>query len=64
MEAGRFHRGLAATLVVLAALIAVTALVRHHDPLELAALGLPARLHRARRTPAGAAADVAVDRAL
>lgn len=39
LEAGRFHRGLALTLIVLAALIAVAALVRHHDPAELAALG-------------------------
>jgi Transposase DDE domain len=38
LEAGRFHRGLAATLVVLAALLAVTALVRHHEPLEVGAL--------------------------
>ena len=38
-EAGRFHRGLALTLVVLAALIAAAGLVRHHDPVELAALG-------------------------
>jgi hypothetical protein len=39
LEAGRFHRGLALTLVVLAALMAAAALVRHHDPAELAALG-------------------------
>jgi len=39
LEAGRFHRGLAATLVALAALMAVAALVRHHGPVELAALG-------------------------
>jgi hypothetical protein len=38
LEAGRFHRGLELTLVVLAALIVVTALVRHHDPAEVAAL--------------------------
>jgi hypothetical protein len=38
LEAGRFHRGVATTLIVLAALIAVTALVRHHDPAEVAAL--------------------------
>jgi hypothetical protein len=39
LEAGRFHRGLAVALVVLAALIAVTVLIRHHDLAELAALG-------------------------
>lgn len=39
LEAGRFHRGLAFTLVVLAALMAAAALVRHHDPAEAAALG-------------------------
>lgn len=38
LEAGRFHRGLAATLVVLAALVTVTGLVRHHEPLEVGAL--------------------------
>ena len=38
LEVGRFHRVLAATLVVLAALIAVIALIRHHDRAELAAL--------------------------
>lgn len=40
LEAGRFHRGLALTLIVLAALITGTALFRHHDPTELAALGI------------------------
>ena len=39
LEAGRFHRGLALTLVVLAALMASAALVRHHGPAELAELG-------------------------
>jgi hypothetical protein len=39
LEAGRFHRGLALTLIVLAALMAIAALVRHHDPAEAAALG-------------------------
>jgi hypothetical protein len=39
LEAGRFHRGLALTLIVLAALMAAAGLVRHHDPVELAALG-------------------------
>ena len=39
LEAGRFHRGLALTLIVLAGLMAVTALARHHAPAELAALG-------------------------
>lgn len=39
LEAGRFHRGLALTLVVLAALMAAAGLVRHHDPAELGALG-------------------------
>jgi hypothetical protein len=39
LEAGRFHRGLALTLIVLAALMALAALVRHHDPAELAVLG-------------------------
>jgi hypothetical protein len=39
LEAGRFHRGLALTLIVLAGLMAVTALVRHHAPAELVALG-------------------------
>ena len=39
LEAGRFHRVFAATLVALAALIAVAALARHHDPPELAVLG-------------------------
>jgi hypothetical protein len=34
LEAGRFHRGLAATLVVLAALVALIALARHHQPAE------------------------------
>jgi hypothetical protein len=38
LEAGRFHRGLAATLVLLAALVTVVALVRHHEPVEAAAL--------------------------
>ena len=39
LEAGRFHRALALTLIVLAALMALAALVRHHDPAEAAALG-------------------------
>ena len=39
LEAGRFHRGLALTLIALAALMAGAALVRNHDPAELAALG-------------------------
>lgn len=39
LEAGRFHRGVAVTLIALAALLAVTALVRHHDPAEAAVLG-------------------------
>jgi hypothetical protein len=39
LEAGRFHRGLSAMLVALAALIVVVALVRHHAPAELVALG-------------------------
>jgi hypothetical protein len=39
LEAGRFHRGLGLTLIVLAALMAATALARHHDPAELAVLG-------------------------
>ena len=39
LEAGRFHRGLSVMLVVLAALIVLIALVRHHDPAELAILG-------------------------
>lgn len=39
LEAGRFHRGLALTLIVLAAVIAAAALARHHGPAEVAALG-------------------------
>ena len=38
LEAGRFHRGLGAMLVGLAALIAIAALIRNHRPAELAAL--------------------------
>jgi hypothetical protein len=38
LEAGRFHRGLALTLVALAALMAVAALVRHHAAFELVGL--------------------------
>jgi hypothetical protein len=37
-EAGRFHRGLSLVLVALAALIAVAAGIRHHDPSEAALL--------------------------
>jgi Transposase DDE domain len=39
LEVGRFHRGLSLTLIVLAGAMAVTALVRHHAPAELAGLG-------------------------
>lgn len=39
LEAGRFHRALALTLIALAALMAVAALVRHHDLAEAATLG-------------------------
>jgi hypothetical protein len=39
LEAGRFHRGLALTLVVLAAFMTLAALARHHAPAELATLG-------------------------
>jgi hypothetical protein len=39
LEAGRFHRGLALTLVVLAGLMTCAALVRHHAPAELTGLG-------------------------
>ena len=39
LEAGRFHRGLALTLIVLAGLMAATALARHHALAELALLG-------------------------
>jgi hypothetical protein len=38
-EAGRFHRVISLTLVVLAALIAVAALARNHEPADSAALG-------------------------
>jgi Transposase DDE domain len=38
-EAGRFHRVISLTLVVLAALIAVVALTRNHEPADSAALG-------------------------
>jgi hypothetical protein len=34
-DAGRFHRGLSLTLVVLGGLLSVGELVRHHRPLEL-----------------------------
>ncbi len=37
-EAGRFHRGLALALVVLAELIVLVELTRHHAPIELLAL--------------------------
>ena len=37
-EAGRFHRVIALLMVALAALILLVALVRHHAPLEAAAL--------------------------
>lgn len=40
LEAGRFHRGLALTLIVLAGLMAGAALIRHHDPAELLTLGV------------------------
>jgi hypothetical protein len=39
LEAGRFHRVFAATLIALAALITVAALARHHNPAEFAVLG-------------------------
>ncbi|HET7857216.1 MAG TPA: hypothetical protein VFL41_12240, partial [Gaiellaceae bacterium] len=39
LEAGRFHRGLALTLVVLATFVTVAAVVRHHAPGELVGLG-------------------------
>jgi hypothetical protein len=39
LEAGRFHRGLALTLVVLAALLAAAGVARHHAAAELAGLG-------------------------
>jgi hypothetical protein len=38
LEAGRFHRGLAVTLVVLAGMIAAVALARHHGAAEVAVL--------------------------
>jgi hypothetical protein len=38
-EAGRFHRGLAVTLVALAMLVLVVGLVRNHAAVEIAALG-------------------------
>jgi hypothetical protein len=38
LEAGRFHRGLGAMLIALAAVIAIAALIRNHQPAELAAL--------------------------
>lgn len=38
-EAGRFHRGISLALVALAGLIALIALVRHHDPAEAVLLG-------------------------
>jgi hypothetical protein len=38
-EAGRFHRGLALMLVVLAMLVLVVGMARNHAPAELAALG-------------------------
>ena len=39
LEAGRFHRGIAVTLVALAGLISAVGLVRNHSPAELVALG-------------------------
>ena len=39
LEAGRFHRVVSATLVFLAGLIVLVALVRHHDPAEFMVLG-------------------------
>ncbi len=38
-EAGRFHRGVSVLLVGLAGLIALVALVRNHDPLDMLVLG-------------------------
>lgn len=39
-EAGRFHRVMALTMVALAALILVVEALRHHEPRELALLGV------------------------
>ena len=39
LEVGRFHRALAAMLALLAALISLAALIRHHGGLETAVLG-------------------------
>ena len=61
-EAGRFHRVISLTLVVLAALVLVVALARNHEPADAATLGalmvmsvlvvrlLIRDLHRHRRT--------------
>ncbi|MFC0866168.1 hypothetical protein ACFHYQ_28100 [Sphaerimonospora cavernae] len=38
-EAGRFHRGIALTLVTLATVIVLAELLRHHHPAELITLG-------------------------
>ena len=40
-EAARFHRGIVLVLVGLAALLSVVAMVRHHQPLDLAVAALP-----------------------
>jgi hypothetical protein len=67
-EAGRFHRVLALTMVVLSAFILLVELARHHDPREalllvgvLAAAALGARwlLHDLRVHPAGFPAPTA-----
>ncbi|HEY6835668.1 MAG TPA: hypothetical protein VI142_04275 [Gaiellaceae bacterium] len=39
-EAGRFHRAIALLLVAVSGLVIVVELVRHHRPVELAALAL------------------------
>jgi len=61
-EAARFHRGIVLVVVVLAALVAAVAMVRHHQPVELAVAAVPLAVagvlgHRFsdhfRRTPAG-----------
>lgn len=40
-EAARFHRGIVLVLVGLAALLAVVAMLRHHQPADLAVAALP-----------------------
>lgn len=61
-EAGRFHRGLALTLIGLAGLILLVEVTRHHTPIALAVLAAPVVLagglgwrflDHLRNTPAG-----------